>query len=92
MPFACSLQWPLRCGAPLQISVQGEKEVAVAVRSKSILATAFHPELTDDIRWYAPILMLLFWLICIEVDPVLSPKAKIASWLYYQSLDMMPSR
>lgn len=31
--------------------LQGEKEVAVAVRCKSILATAFHPELTEDVRW-----------------------------------------
>jgi len=27
--------------------------VAVAVRSKHLLATAFHPELTDDLRWCA---------------------------------------
>lgn len=26
--------------------------VVVAVKSKSILATAFHPELTNDIRWF----------------------------------------
>ena len=31
--------------------VQGEKDVAVAVRSGSLLATAFHPELTEDLRW-----------------------------------------
>lgn len=30
---------------------QGEKVVA-AIRQVSILATAFHPELTDDLRWH----------------------------------------
>ena len=33
--------------------LQGLDKVAVAVRSRNLLATAFHPELTDDIRWYA---------------------------------------
>ena len=28
-------------------------KVAVAVRSHNLLATAFHPELTDDARWHA---------------------------------------
>ena len=31
---------------------QGRDKVAVAVRSGVLLATAFHPELTTDIRWY----------------------------------------
>ncbi|MBX3050111.1 MAG: pyridoxal 5'-phosphate synthase glutaminase subunit PdxT [Caldilineaceae bacterium] len=32
----------------------GDKErVAVAVQAGPILATAFHPELTDDLRWHA---------------------------------------
>ena len=32
---------------------EGEKEnVIVAARQASILATAFHPELTDDVRWH----------------------------------------
>jgi len=31
---------------------QGVRQVAVAVRSGPLLATAFHPELTDDIRWH----------------------------------------
>lgn len=31
----------------------GLKSVIVAVRSNNILATAFHPELTDDPRWHA---------------------------------------
>jgi len=33
---------------------KGREKVAVAVRTKQLLATAFHPELTDDPRWYAP--------------------------------------
>ena len=31
----------------------GRESVIVAVRSGHLLATAFHPELTDDTRWYA---------------------------------------
>lgn len=30
----------------------GSEEVIVAVRQENILATAFHPELTDDLRWH----------------------------------------
>jgi 5'-phosphate synthase pdxT subunit len=30
----------------------GAGSVVVAVRQGSILATAFHPELTDDLRWH----------------------------------------
>ncbi len=30
----------------------GSEEVIVAVREENILATAFHPELTDDLRWH----------------------------------------
>lgn len=33
------------------LHMQGIKSVAVAVRSGNLLATAFHPELTDDPRW-----------------------------------------
>lgn len=29
----------------------GRKSVAVAVRQGPLLATAFHPELTKDLRW-----------------------------------------
>ena len=29
----------------------GEERVAVAVRQGQLLATAFHPELTGDLRW-----------------------------------------
>lgn len=29
-----------------------DRRVAVAVQTDSILATAFHPELTDDLRWH----------------------------------------
>jgi len=34
-------------------AVQGRDSVIVAVRSGPIMATAFHPELTDDARWHA---------------------------------------
>ena len=34
-----------------QQQAEGVKSVAVAVRRKNLLATAFHPELTDDVRW-----------------------------------------
>ncbi len=36
-----------------QAQAEGTKSVAVAVRSGPLLATAFHPELTDDVRWCA---------------------------------------
>jgi hypothetical protein len=32
-------------------AAQGREKVGVAVRSRHLLATAFHPELTDDVRW-----------------------------------------
>ena len=32
-------------------AAQGRDEVTVAVRSGVLLATAFHPELTTDLRW-----------------------------------------
>ena len=38
-----------------QQQAKGQKAVAVAVKSGNLLATAFHPELTDDIRWYVSI-------------------------------------
>lgn len=31
----------------------GRERVIVAVRAGHLLATAFHPELTNDTRWYA---------------------------------------
>lgn len=34
-----------------QKAQQGRKSVAVAVRDQHLLATAFHPELTSDLRW-----------------------------------------
>ena len=38
----------------LMLHVQGGlATVAVAVRSRNLLATAFHPELAEDLRWYA---------------------------------------
>lgn len=38
--------------SPSEREAQGIKSVAVAVRSGNLLATAFHPELTDDPRWH----------------------------------------
>lgn len=32
-------------------TLQGRGTVAIAVKSGPLLATAFHPELTDDLRW-----------------------------------------
>jgi pyridoxal 5'-phosphate synthase pdxT subunit len=32
----------------------GREDVIVAARCQNMLATAFHPELTDDCRWCAP--------------------------------------
>lgn len=34
-------------------AAQGRDSVIVAVRTDNLLATAFHPELTDDARWHA---------------------------------------
>ncbi len=34
-----------------QKAQKGRKSVAVAVRDQHLLATAFHPELTSDLRW-----------------------------------------
>ena len=36
---------------PEERTAAGRDAVAVAVRSGVLLATAFHPELTTDIRW-----------------------------------------
>ncbi len=36
-----------------QQQAKGQKSVAVAVRAGNLMATAFHPELTDDVRWCA---------------------------------------
>ena len=38
---------------------KGGEPVTVAVRQGSLLATAFHPELTDDLRWHRYFLTLL---------------------------------
>ena len=41
-------------GVEVLAAVPGHgEEVIVAVRQGNILATAFHPELTDDLRWHA---------------------------------------
>ena len=34
-------------------------DVIVAVRQKNILGTAFHPELTDDLRWHCYFLKMI---------------------------------
>ena len=34
------------------IQAQGRESVIVAVRSKNLMATSFHPELTNDVRWH----------------------------------------
>lgn len=34
-----------------QKAQEGRQSVAVAVRDQHLLATAFHPELTSDLRW-----------------------------------------
>ena len=34
-----------------QSAASGRQSVMVAVREKHLLATAFHPELTADLRW-----------------------------------------
>lgn len=36
---------------PDEQAQQGRESVAVAVRDQHLLATAFHPELTSDLRW-----------------------------------------
>ena len=35
------------------------EDVIAAVRQGNILATAFHPELTDDLRWHALFLAMV---------------------------------
>ena len=36
---------------PEERAAQGHESVIVAVRSDHLMATAFHPELTSDVRW-----------------------------------------
>eukprot|EP00884_Botryococcus_braunii_P001335 jgi/Botrbrau1/11201/Bobra.0214s0025.1 len=38
--------------APDEAATAGRDSVAVAVRNGPLLATAFHPELTSDLRWH----------------------------------------
>ncbi|MDE0180819.1 MAG: pyridoxal 5'-phosphate synthase glutaminase subunit PdxT [Caldilineaceae bacterium] len=38
---------------------EGNEEVIAAVRKGAILATAFHPELTDDLRWHRLFLQIV---------------------------------
>ena len=40
-----------RLSAEEQAVTEGRECVAVAVRSKQLLATSFHPELTEELRW-----------------------------------------
>lgn len=47
-------------GVTVLASLPGyDKEVIVAVRQGNLLATAFHPELTDDLRWHQYFLTFL---------------------------------
>ena len=47
MESSCSLSFP-----SLDYAAKEALEVIVAVQQGNILATAFHPELTQDIRWH----------------------------------------
>lgn len=44
-----------------QKAQDGRQSVAVAVRDQHLLATAFHPELTSDLRWYNLCLKTYNW-------------------------------
>ncbi|MCB0049947.1 MAG: pyridoxal 5'-phosphate synthase glutaminase subunit PdxT, partial [Caldilinea sp.] len=47
-------------GVEVLATVPGRGEdVIAAVRQGNILATAFHPELTDDLRWHALFLAMV---------------------------------
>lgn len=45
--------------ATLDRPENGQKDIIVAVQQGNILATAFHPELTDDIRWHVHFLKMI---------------------------------
>eukprot|EP00897_Mesotaenium_endlicherianum_P005022 jgi/Mesen1/4548/ME000232S03806 len=45
--------------APQSDSEVQREKVAVAVRQGNLLATAFHPELTDDVRWHSLFLKMV---------------------------------
>ena len=42
---------PYRLSPEERAVTDGQESVVVAVRSKQLLATSFHPELTEDSRW-----------------------------------------
>jgi 5'-phosphate synthase pdxT subunit len=47
-------------GVTVLASLPGyDKEVIVAARQGNLMATAFHPELTDDLRWHRYFLTFL---------------------------------
>lgn len=50
-----------------QESAEAEKKVIVAVKQGTLLATAFHPELTADTRW---------WVLCFLSESLFNPKTK----------------
>lgn len=61
---------------PVKLSPTSEEtveKVAVAVKQRNLLVTAFHPELTADTRWHS-----LFWKMVRESKP----KAKVAAKSY----------
>jgi 5'-phosphate synthase pdxT subunit len=49
----------LAAGPAVEVLARLESGEIVAVRQHHLLATAFHPELTDDLRWHALFLALL---------------------------------
>jgi pyridoxal 5'-phosphate synthase pdxT subunit len=42
-----------------ELTMPDGKQIIVAVRQGPILATAFHPELTDDLRWHTLFLSMV---------------------------------
>ncbi len=58
-------------GVEVLATVPGRGEdVIAAVRQGNILATAFHPELTDDLRWHALFLAMVEKPVAVEQDAV----------------------
>ena len=48
-----------RRGVGPSSSTAPEREVIVAVKQSNILATAFHPELTEDLTWHSYFMSLV---------------------------------
>ncbi|KAK9845690.1 hypothetical protein WJX84_002611, partial [Apatococcus fuscideae] len=60
-----------------QQQAKGQKAVAVAVKSGNLLATAFHPELTDDVRWHAVFVALVRERLAKRQHPATSVEEKV---------------